>query len=489
MTHIVDVHCHTFNGDDVPVRGFVRRTVFHDSRLGGLLGSLADRLIDGAPDYSAENSTLNALLGPNAVSESVGDAARARPDEDFEASVDTAMIVLSAQDPMLITQVGAVMLAEDAVGTGTEGAEGLGDWLAAARRAVRWISMFRARRFENTLMLIQNLRDRVDLFTPMTVDLDFGLHDNSGTTPRQQVELQEKISRLSMLGQLPGVRRARVHPFIGFDPRREVRDRLVGEVEKALDVVRLAVTMYGFVGVKLYPPMGFRPIGNEAHLEMTPDDARAVDEVLLELYGWCEENDVPITAHCSRGVVVHESFAEFPSPTYWRKVLDRFPNLRLNLGHFGGDSPVPDLWTQEIAELATQNYPRLYADIGNHRVHDPNTRDAYFAMLKALFLGSATACMSKRLMFGSDWYMVAMHPGHESFLEHCQEAAEAHFTASERESFFGGAALRFLGFNDPSSGNSVRLAARYANYGVSPPAWLSGVASSGPADFVAPGML
>ena len=33
MATIVDVHCHNFNGDDLPVRGFIPRVQFDDAGL------------------------------------------------------------------------------------------------------------------------------------------------------------------------------------------------------------------------------------------------------------------------------------------------------------------------------------------------------------------------------------------------------------------------------------------------------------------------
>lgn len=488
MTSVVDIHCHTFNADDLPVRGFIRRTQFEDRRLGDLVAGLADRLVDGAPGFTAEKGRLDLLLGADAFADAFETAVEVpAPVAEFERDVDRAMRMLDERDPGLVRQVGATMLDAE-----SSGLEGFGDWFNAARRAVRWVSMFRAYRLDNTLLMIANFGDRIDLYTPLTVDLEFGLHDRTETTPRQQVVLQEKISRLSMLGRLPGVNRGRVHPFIGFDPRREVQDQISGEVESALDVVKLAITTYGFVGVKLYPPMGFRPIGNQATVDMSAELAARVDGVLNSLYDWCQSEDVPITAHCSSGVHAHDTFADFASPAHWARVLADYPRLRLNLGHFGGEtvSPVSDSWPWQIARLATGAHPRLFADIGNHRIYDATFRDGYFAMLRSMFDGAETAGMVERLMFGSDWYMMAIHPEHDAFLDQYQAAYEDHFDATQATSFFGGAALRFLGFDDPNSGSNVRLAARYARYAPDRvPAWLAGTrpAASDPSEFALPG--
>ncbi|HYT81341.1 MAG TPA: hypothetical protein VEQ37_19230 [Actinomycetota bacterium] len=74
------------------------------------------------------------------------------------------------------------------------------------------------------------------------------------TTGRQQMELQEKISRLSMRGDLPKGSKARVHPFVAFDPMHEVSARTVGEIETPAKLVQTAVETYGFVGVSCTRP-------------------------------------------------------------------------------------------------------------------------------------------------------------------------------------------------------------------------------------------
>ena len=53
-----------------------------------------------------------------------------------------------------------------------------------------------------------------------------------------------------------------MHGFVAFDPLREVRS--TPNKPSALDIVQEAVTKRGFLGVKLYSPMGFKPMGNAA---------------------------------------------------------------------------------------------------------------------------------------------------------------------------------------------------------------------------------
>jgi hypothetical protein len=52
---IVDVHCHTFNGDDLPVRGFVHHLHLRNRVLGSLLSRVIDKVVqDTAPGFDVD---------------------------------------------------------------------------------------------------------------------------------------------------------------------------------------------------------------------------------------------------------------------------------------------------------------------------------------------------------------------------------------------------------------------------------------------------
>jgi len=90
-------------------------------------------------------------------------------------------------------------------------------------------------------------------------------------------------------------------------------------VRRAIEVHQIVVgdstkTTGGLVGVKLYPPMGFRATDNRhlpdvsfnepAYLP-SPDTGLGsqigskLDAALSKLYTWCSDNNVPIMAHTS----------------------------------------------------------------------------------------------------------------------------------------------------------------------------------------------
>jgi Amidohydrolase len=470
---VVDIHCHTFNADDLPVRGFLERVVFNNHDLVRDVAVLVDLLIQGtAPGYAEENAYLDHLLSlPTPRRGQRALQPMALP--DLEVSVEQAYLELQTTHPALVERLSEEM-------PRPEGTRAL--WFGdGARRAVRWVKLFGMRRVDITGHLVANFGgDAVDLFTPMLVDLGMGLDDKAKTTASQQIALQEKISRLSMQGRLPVRTKAQVHPFVGFDPRRELWAQKVGEIVTPFELVQRAVERYGFVGVKMYPPMGFRPTANEPTREIkTKADARKVDQILERLYQWCEDEDVPITVHCNASNDASEDYVNFSHPDLWAQVLGKHKRLHLNLGHFGGTGKTgrPSDWAGKITRLA-ERYPHLYADVGCHGIHKTVVAKNYEAALRRLVKPSSA--MRERLMYGSDWFMLALLPKNEDFLR----AYEALYTravssdASAVRSFLGGAALGFLGFSaeERANGNKngLRLAERYGVHAPDRvPAWLS----------------
>ena len=92
-------------------------------------------------------------------------------------------------------------------------------------------------------------------------------------------------------------------------------------------------------------------------------------------------------------------------PANWKPVLERFPNLKLNLGHFGGDFiwetyPQPDAQNRLHTILdMMRTYDYLYADF-SFNVIEENTFDNF-----KLVLGQQAIARS-RALFGTDFWVV-----------------------------------------------------------------------------------
>lgn len=225
-----------------------------------------------------------------------------------------------------------------------------------------------------------------------------------------------------------------IFPFIAVDPRRE------GVAE---DIETYIVKDKTFHGVKIYSPNGYSP----TDLNLFDPNQKFVHGT--SLYKWCEDNGIPIMAHCSDsgfgtftkrlqvygdvctqvedtsnnkytyqlefkdkeyidfehnildggfGKSVKERAHRLNHPTLWRKVLERYPNLKICLAHFGGGSHE---WQDEIKRLIL-DFDHVYTDLSCQT--DPD-------MLKTIaerYFETDTEENKKirsRIMYGSDYFL------------------------------------------------------------------------------------
>lgn len=253
----------------------------------------------------------------------------------------------------------------------------------------------------------------------------FMWHEDTGyeIQARQILELRSKY-------------KDRIYPFLAVDPRRRniknIVELFVGEGKP-------------FHGVKLYTPNGYS----------------VTDPVLFDkggVYEYCQNNKIPITAHCSsagfstfvkklevKGIVyINEEIQEAPKnkkiefetdfihdgskaveeralvlnyPALWEVVLDKYPYLYLNLAHFGG---FDDKWRNEIYRLLCKSdndgvlkYPNLYTDLSAMAFKEEliNVKENYF--------DNSPANVKQKFMYGSDYYLVMIYSNSfEEYLGH-----------------------------------------------------------------------
>jgi predicted TIM-barrel fold metal-dependent hydrolase len=186
----------------------------------------------------------------------------------------------------------------------------------------------------------------------------------------------------------------RVRPFLGIDARRANKQNLAELIqEKILNPGAL------FAGVKLYAPTGFSPTDPALYGENG-------------VYDLCEKHRIPITIHCSgegfsthanslkvNGLVnlnnklvqmdneivrfgipffslrmrkaIKERALTLNHPKIWGKVMEKYPNLILNMAHFGGKE---DLWKYvnyeiDVKKLTSNDFSLLLSlvDDGSSR--------------------------------------------------------------------------------------------------------------------------
>lgn len=128
-----------------------------------------------------------------------------------------------------------------------------------------------------------------------------------------------------------------------------------------------------FAGIKVYPPLGFDPWPEE--------DPEELAKVKL-LYEYCSAKRIPITAHCNSGgyvVITKKLSQKFTSPDRWERVLNNYPDLILNLAHFGKENkklmlfPV-ERWTRKIIKMIAR-FDHLYVDFSFNGLDKDYYRD------------------------------------------------------------------------------------------------------------------
>lgn len=219
-----------------------------------------------------------------------------------------------------------------------------------------------------------------------------------------------------------------VYPFLAIDPRRPG----IAEYAKA-NVGKGKM----FAGVKLYCPNGYSPtdpllFGSEGNRD--------------GIYAFCEDNGIPVTVHNSDGgfatlaksVVIngliqvngkliqlnnellkfskgitekdaiYERALSINHPLIWGKVAEKYPNMLLNLAHFGGGRQLeaamdhPDnlnLWSNRIIELLKDDRYKVYTDVSCF---------SEFSAIDKLIASPVYQKIKSRILYGSDYTLLLL---------------------------------------------------------------------------------
>jgi predicted TIM-barrel fold metal-dependent hydrolase len=191
--------------------------------------------------------------------------------------------------------------------------------------------------------------------------------------------------------------KGKILPFVHAEPRRKSVEEFV--IERLQD---------GFHGIKIYPPFGVLP----------------ADERLNGIYEYAVENKIPVIGHCTpdgmRGRHYKKGNNIFSDPDNYKKLLEKYPKLKLCLAHFGGNTEWekylnkpwkkgdPEAWVSKIInminlddEKGNPKYPNLFVDI-SYAAYYPYTR----AYLKVMLGADELKRLRERILFGSDFYVL-----------------------------------------------------------------------------------
>jgi predicted TIM-barrel fold metal-dependent hydrolase len=540
---IIDVHCHVFNADDLPIADFIEKTsarTFLNTKeatpyaplIDLMLVDIAKRLQDEAKD---EEHFLDVIKAHPRRARSQGtireterrfvikllDGWYNNPGKPLpprstliEKIINTYLprVILGLIFREMILQVpvdlnhGAGLNDIDDTAFRNDlsnNADYLGGQIydhpkGPISRNIKWAVSFTRYRHELLKELARVNHRRAVLVTPALLDFTKWLNASDEATPMtvsRQVALMSRLSRERPAG-VP-----HVHCFVPFDPLRQaIHDKGSGPpAESPLAIVKKAIMQQGFIGVKLYPPMGFRAsnnvgagnafpcwvrFGRDSRGKVSPrsgvpDDygvacigggpgglgnepGATLDAVMMRLFKWCSDNNVPIMAHTTNTHDAGDGYGKRADPRYWQPVLKIFPGLRVNFAHFGGFdkaiaddrlnvAKLPQTWEWTIGRMAKAMPNQIFADISYaSEILDARSQKYKNALICMRRFHDHFPSSERLLMYGTDWSMI----GHEEKFSTIPQPlpdligkylSEAGYGEKDRDSIFFGNAVRFLG--------------------------------------------
>ena len=516
----IDAHCHVFNASDLPTTRFLRQVVFEDFPKQSAARILAVRDPDvtdefialllkllgtaSAPTADEEITFLDTGQNGKAASLSV-EKARAAAVEDtsqhlleldrkrlrivtmaapgdrtaqsstseekfLNYMLGTPIKTLRANEPLTIGEARKAsqraFLRQDSVG-----------------RYLNWFSLFRLYRHVLVERLVHDSRAQgfnPILLTPALVDYDEWLYEDVDSSPlNRQMVVMDRISQRMAKAKSGPV----VHGYMGFDPLREVAFRKGKSKVSSLATARSALMDHGFIGIKLYPPMGFRPTDNQPPYpdrtvkSLGFEPSGELDAALRDLYKLCVEADAPILAHGYASNGSGPDYAKRGDPAYWIPVFKEFPKLRVCLAHFGRFSarsagqeemPLPNgSWEWRLGEFIRENPGQnVVADISYFSEvlsASSKERDLLAKSFKDWLVQFDSGC--DHIMYGSDWIMLGKEAGYDRYIKSVNAflRTDCGLSSDICDKIFRRNALRFLPLERGSLGRERLLAYYRAN--------------------------
>jgi predicted TIM-barrel fold metal-dependent hydrolase len=326
----------------------------------------------------------------------------------------------------------------------------------------------------------------------------------------QRPVLIETTEQAERMAQIQTKTQGKAAYFVAWDPfvskneaatnaaRWRLGLKAQGTLPEALRRVEHALESEGAMGVKFYPPMGYRPTDNgcdfgggdrgpfdskpawpldrkakrdawAARYAGTPGwDAEALDALNDLLFEFCTSRGIPLFTHCNDGeMAASGGYGRFAHPRAWSTVLQKHRNLRICFGHAGGNdfwfesAPAGNEnrsnheWGKMVLELC-RCYPNAFCEIGIHsEIVDPGFAARFAVKVDGLLAAEAQAGgwpLSQKMMYGTDWPM----PIHETTVDYLRSYLEvweaSPLLRQHKQAFFAGNAARYLRLADHVAG-------------------------------------
>ncbi len=517
----IDIHCHLFNGTDLPVTRFLTQVVLseHETRLDAVVThatvvdpTIAERLIElltrgllrDTPNAVQETEFLQRRAS-KMVSGTLPGARQQvieRTAAFLEGSAGDGVVAHSDGDGTLRQQIlDAAGMSRDAVAPTTSQ-----EYTDIAEQAVtsntgigllaRWVALFFRYRHELADELAEATRANgrePRMLVPLMVDYAHWLGEDTapGSSLTEQVVVFDHIARRR--NETP------VHGMVGYDPLRAVFFRrgtpYAGFSSVPFDPVALArsaLTDHGFVGLKLYPPMGFRPIGNTdgqgyprlvvERLGGTGGLGSALDAAMAEAFDLCTDLDAAILTHARYSIGAGPDYAARADPAFWVRVLKQpqWRGLRVCLAHMGyfrqwtgsstaGADPDRRTWEWTAGRHIKENPDgNLYVDI-SYLTEVLSSGAAERRRIASSLRQWIDECDPDvgHVLYGTDWTMVGREP---DFPRYTSEIAaflsdDCGLDEAQLDRIMMGNAVRFLGLL-PGDKTRLRLESFYEQHGL-----------------------
>jgi predicted TIM-barrel fold metal-dependent hydrolase len=281
----------------------------------------------------------------------------------------------------------------------------------------------------------QGRQGKLILCTPLMMDFIRASNMPTPTTSSGVIPFKQQIKEHAFFAaRFPW----QILPFFHFHPKRP----------NVFDLFLEAIEEHGFIGVKLYPAMGFNPDCNHS------PNGSVVNRNLKKLYSYIKTKNfgcrIPITAHAQNNSTQSVDLTMAQTRPYtrisnWEPMIEEF-NLKINFAHYGGTQFLIFGHTPEkkfsiecrktIRSLMTRynndSNKQIFSDIS---AHSKKTKK-YFNQLN-----SDLNNKKRLIMFGTDLPVITASTMNKDVINRYYDKID---TDGKKERFFKRHALEFL---------------------------------------------
>ena len=236
-------------------------------------------------------------------------------------------------------------------------------------------------------------------------------------------------------------------PFVAVHSRRD--QPVFPQGKDTLSLMKDAIMNGGFVGIKLYPTLGYE-----------------IEELARcgagDFFDFADRNQLPITMHTNpEGSKMDAGFWAFCQPDKWIPYLNRYPGLRINFAHYGGgycfrsqngpDKPTHAQWRFQIEKLMRDFPGRVFADVSYHDTAlSRRTGGEYFNWLRSVLADEALA---GQVLFGTDYPMQQAETSETRYIKAYKDA----LSAEDFRKITHDNPRRFLGLSTQGGGHAANI--------------------------------